>query len=227
MNSKVLSVGIAAYNMERYLNRCVDSMLVPSIDKLEIIIVNNASADDTSRIAHEYAEKYPDSIKVVDIEENHHYGGAVNAALTNATGKYFKLCDADDNFCRESLDEYLRFLESTESDIVFSPYKILDFDLNEISSLAPAERYLNQTLDIEDVDWGSPEMLSYGVMHAICVKTTILKSNEYRQTEDVAYSDSEFCFIQCCTLRPALFLLFLFMRTIQVEMVRPAHGHQW
>lgn len=195
MKTKKLSVGIAAYNMERYLNRCVDSLLIPSIDELEVIIVNNASTDDTARITHEYAEKYPDSIKVVDIEENHHYGGAVNAALANATGTYFKLCDADDKFCRESLEDFLRFLESAQSDIVFSPYRTRESNSGAvIREVNPAERYLNRTLDIEDVEWTSPEMLPYQVMHSICVKTSILKSNEYRQTEGISYSDSEFVF---------------------------------
>lgn len=194
MDTKVLSIGIAAYNMDKYLNRCVDSLLIRNIDKLEIIIVNNASTDDTSAIAHSYAEKYPGSVKVVDIEVNHHYGGAVNAAIGCATGKYFKLCDADDKYDTASLEKFIPFLAAAQSDIVFSPYKILDFESKETSSLEPVEKYSGRTMDIEDVDWQSPELVRYRAMHAMCTRTDILRENHYIQTEGVSYTDTEFIF---------------------------------
>ena len=64
-------------------------------EDVEIIIVNDGSSDDTSKIAHEYEEKYPTIIKAVD-KENGGHGDAVNSGLTHATGKYFKVVDSDD-----------------------------------------------------------------------------------------------------------------------------------
>ena len=68
--NKLLSVCIPSYNMEQYLRRCVESLLIPSLDKLEILIVNDGSKDHTLAIAREYAQKYPASIVVIDIPSN-------------------------------------------------------------------------------------------------------------------------------------------------------------
>ena len=64
-------------------------------EDIEIIIVNDGSKDDTSKIAHEYEEKYPTIIHAVD-KENGGHGDAVNVGLDHAEGKYFKVVDSDD-----------------------------------------------------------------------------------------------------------------------------------
>ena len=79
------------------------------------IIVNDGSSDDTSKIAHEYEEKYPTIIKAVD-KENGGHGDAVNSGLTHATGKYFKVVDSDDWVDAEALRKILEFLKKLESE---------------------------------------------------------------------------------------------------------------
>ena len=69
--------------------------ILPGGEDVEIIIVNDGSKDRTSEIAHDYMEKYPTIVKVVD-KENGGHGDAVNSGLTYATGKYFKVVDSDD-----------------------------------------------------------------------------------------------------------------------------------
>lgn len=193
--NKILSVVVPTYNMEALLERCLNSFIVndAGMEQLEVIVVNDGSKDRSSAIAHEYENRYPQTFKVID-KENGNYGSCVNRALKEATGKYFKICDADDRYETASLEEFIHFLDAAQSDIVFSPFKILDFDSNEISSLAPAERYLNRTLDIEDVDWGSAELSKYRAMHAMCTRTDILRDNHYKQTEGISYTDTEFIF---------------------------------
>ena len=75
---KVISIAIPTYNMEQWLNRCLDSVVIPEIiDKVEIIVVNDGSRDRSSEIAHSYADRYPDSVIVID-KENGNYGSCVN-----------------------------------------------------------------------------------------------------------------------------------------------------
>ena len=91
-----MSICIPSYNMEQYLSRCVDSMLVDEVlDQLEIIIVNDGSKDGTLAIANDYKQRYPQSVVVID-KPNGHYGSCINASLKVATGKYFRIVDADD-----------------------------------------------------------------------------------------------------------------------------------
>ena len=71
---KLLSVIIPAYNMEAYLAQCVESILrTPSLAQVEVIIVNDGSKDRTLRIARQYAERYADTVRVVD-KKNGNYG---------------------------------------------------------------------------------------------------------------------------------------------------------
>ena len=89
-----ISFAIPSYNSQEYMAKAIESIL-PGKEEVEIIIVNDGSKDRTSEIAHEYMEKYPDIVKVVD-KENGGHGEAVNAGLSHATGKYFKVVDSDD-----------------------------------------------------------------------------------------------------------------------------------
>ena len=194
MDNKVLSIGIAAYNMEQFLGRCLDSLIIPDIDKLEIIVVNHASTDHTHEVAMEYKKRFPQSIKVVDVKENGHYGRAVNNALANATGKYFKLLDADDTYCKENLAEYVSFLEENDSDIIFSTYIVLDFDSNYVSSFVCPEEMLGRSFSLNEVNWRVPKLGKFRAMHSMATKTDILQSNNYFQTEGIAYSDTQLVF---------------------------------
>ena len=85
---KYISFVVPSYNSEKYLNKCIDSLLYGGED-VEIIIVNDGSIDRTLEIALEYQNKYPTIVKVVD-QENGGHGSGLNAGIKNATGLYFK-----------------------------------------------------------------------------------------------------------------------------------------
>ena len=91
---KYISFAIPCYNSQEYMAHAIETILTGGED-VEIIIVNDGSKDNTSKIGHEYAEKYPDIIRVID-KENGGHGDAVNYGLANAEGKYFKVVDSDD-----------------------------------------------------------------------------------------------------------------------------------
>ncbi|MFI3305848.1 MAG: glycosyltransferase family A protein [Rikenellaceae bacterium] len=92
---KELTIVISAYNKELYLDRCIGSLLSSSLDRLEIILVNDGSSDRTSEIAHAYESQHPDSIVVVD-KANGDQGSCINVGLKLFRGRYFKTLDADD-----------------------------------------------------------------------------------------------------------------------------------
>ena len=97
-SGKILSIVIPTYNMEKYLPVCLDSVTDELVsDRLEVIVVNDGSTDGSLDIIRRYEQKRPDLIKVID-KANGHYGSCVNAGLGIATGKYFKILDADDWF---------------------------------------------------------------------------------------------------------------------------------
>ena len=82
--NKVLSLAVPAYNMEKYLSRCLDSMLSAETDiPYEVIIINDGSKDNTLSIAKEYEDNYRDIVKVID-KPNGGWGSAINLAICEA-----------------------------------------------------------------------------------------------------------------------------------------------
>ena len=83
--------------MEKYLNKCLDSLIVENMNLLEVLIINDGSKDNSSNIAHVYENKYPNTFRVID-KENGNYGSCINRGIKEAKGKYIKVLDADDSF---------------------------------------------------------------------------------------------------------------------------------
>ena len=100
---KELTVIIPSYNMELFLPKCLESFGIDQLrkedtalaDALEVIVVNDGSVDRTSELAHQFDERFPEAVKVID-KANGGYGSCVNAALRLAAGRYVRVLDADD-----------------------------------------------------------------------------------------------------------------------------------
>ena len=70
---KVLTILVPVYNTEKYIRRCLDSLLVPEVlESIEVLVVNDGSKDRSPEIAQEYAEAFPDTVILVNKEWVHH-----------------------------------------------------------------------------------------------------------------------------------------------------------
>lgn len=200
--NKVLSIIIPSCNMEKYLSQCLDSLLVPNIDDVEILVINDGSTDRTSEIGHEYEQRYPQSIRVID-KTNGHYGSCINRGLKEATGKYIKILDADDSFNTIAFEKFINFLKGVSTDIVFSNYCIVD-DTGAITAekCFPKGNF-NKAMTFREA---LPLFLHENMaMHGVSYKTEILKRIDYKQTEGVAYTDQEWIFIPVLNVQTVAF----------------------
>ena len=119
---KILTISIAAYNAEKYISKCLDSLLNTRVrDQLEIIIVNDGSTDDTLIIAQRYYVNYPNIIKIID-KENGGHGSTINASIKEATGKYYKIIDSDDWVDENGLEKLVDYLSYHNVDMVLNPF---------------------------------------------------------------------------------------------------------
>lgn len=207
--NKILSIIIPSCNMEKYLGQCLDSLLVPSINDIEILVINDGSKDRTSEIAHEYEGRYPQSIRVID-KPNGHYGSCVNRGLQEATGKYVKILDADDSFDSNVFEKFIGFLKKTDVDLVLSNYSIVDETgaLTENRNMAGSSTE-QKVFAFNDI----PEILSskFMAMHGVCYRRQMLIGMGYKQTEGVAYTDQEWIFEPMTKVRTiALFPLSVY-----------------
>ena len=134
LDMKILSFIIPSYNCEKFLEKCVSSMLHPEIlERLEIIIVNDGSTDSTEAIATALCSRYPEVIRLIN-QENRGHGGALNAGCAAAMGKYLKVIDADDWVETDNLPSYVDFLEQCDSDVVLTHHDTIHIGTGEVKN---------------------------------------------------------------------------------------------
>lgn len=91
----LISVIIPVYNVERYLKKCVDSVLKQDYTNIEIILVDDGSTDSSGNICDEYSNKYPNKVKVIH-KKNGGLSDARNYGIKKSSGKYLIFVDSDD-----------------------------------------------------------------------------------------------------------------------------------
>lgn len=119
-----ISIIIAAYNVEKYIKKCIDSCLVQGVPgtDYEVIAVNDASTDNTLSILQAYENK----IKIVNHESNRGLGASRNSGLAAAKGNYIWFIDGDDFIETAQVQSILTELKSSELDMYCMNYHITD-----------------------------------------------------------------------------------------------------
>ena len=95
MNKCKLSIIVPVYGVEKYIDKCLDSLVKQSLKEIEIIVVNDGTKDNSQKIIDKYVKKYPEKIKSY-IKENGGQGSARNYGLEKANGEYIGYVDSDD-----------------------------------------------------------------------------------------------------------------------------------
>ncbi len=160
------------------------------MDKIEVIVVNDGSRDNSLRIAREYESLYPDTIIVID-KENGGHGSTINAALKIATGKYFRVIDSDDWV---NVDDFRLFIDSlakTNSDAVVTNYsRELAYNGKSIycqyKNLEDGKRYDLDTMDLDILG------VDYFYMATTSIKTSLLHEVALKLDENTFYVDMEY-----------------------------------
>lgn len=199
---KTLSIVIPTYNMQNYLQRCLDSLLLSDkqMEQLEVLVVNDGSKDNSSAIAHEYETKYPDVFRVID-KENGNYGSCINRGLKEATGKYIKILDADDWFDNAEFSRYMEELQMLDVDMILTKHKIVDDEGNLIRDMY-FDIEENRVFDFQE--YQDPGV--FFAMHAITYRTEMLRKINYRQTEGISYTDQEWVYFPQHAIKTCIYL---------------------
>lgn len=116
-----ISVIIPVYNVEKYIKKCVESVLAQTYSNLEVILVDDGSIDKSGMICDEYAKK-DSRVKVVH-KQNGGVSSARNIGLDVATGDFFAFVDSDDSICSNMYELLLKLSISEKADVVCCNYK--------------------------------------------------------------------------------------------------------
>ncbi len=194
---KLLSVVIPCYNSQEYMRYCIESLL-PGGDDVELLIVNDGSADNTAYIADEYAEKYPTIVKAIH-QVNGGHGEAVNAGIRNASGLYFKVVVSDDwvdtrayikimNILKEFIQEE-KSLDMLISNFVYEKEGAKYKKVMKYENVLPEGRVFAWD-DIEEFRTGQ-----YILMHSVIYKTKLLRECGLVLPKHTFYVDNLFVYV--------------------------------
>lgn len=128
-----ISVIVAAYNVEKYIRRCIESLLNQSYEDLEIIVVDDGSLDETGKILDEYA-KMSSKIRVIH-QDNMGLSGARNTGLKVATGDYIGYVDGDDYVSPDMYRLLIKAILDKGSDVSVCAYKCVSEDDDSVNNI--------------------------------------------------------------------------------------------
>lgn len=198
--TKQLSVSVAAYNMEAFLEQNLRSFCDSGVlDLVEVLVIDDGSQDRTGEIASAFEQKHPGCIRWIR-QENAGPGSTVNRGLENATGRYFRMVDGDDWVDPAGFAELVHALEKTDADMVVCPYEQVDHETGE--------RIPMPVTGVEPGEMTAAEFCrSAGPisMHHVAWRTDLLRDNGVRLF-DCYYTDSQYLYFPLLLAKKVLVL---------------------
>lgn len=125
-----VSIIVPIYNVENYLEKCLESLVNQTLRDIEIILINDASPDNSDKIMERYAKQY-DFVRTVYLKENRCLGGARNAGVELACGDYILFVDSDDYIDLDYCERMYQAICESGSDIAYSAYKTVNESYEE------------------------------------------------------------------------------------------------
>lgn len=186
--NKVLTVSVAAYNVQNFIEKTLNSLLVKNIEDLEILVEDDGGTDNTASIVKEYENKYPGIVKLVH-KENGGYGSTINKSIEIAQGKYFKQLDGDDWYDSENFEKFLDILRKTDTDCVYTPYS--EFLENSETYIGKDffDKEINGRYEINDIISKANHYLN---MYTVCYKTELLRNLKVELLHKCLYTDTQY-----------------------------------
>lgn len=124
---ELISIIVPVYNVEKYIAETIACVEAQTYRAWELLLVEDASADDTASIIERYIEEQKDArIRLIRQPSNMGAARARNRGLEEARGRYIAYLDADDLWAPEKLERELRFMREKEAAFVFTGYEFAD-----------------------------------------------------------------------------------------------------
>lgn len=168
--NKVLSIIIPVYNVQDYVEKCLDSLINQTLKNIEVIIIDDGSTDKTGEIVDTYKQKYPDLFKVFH-KKNEGVSIARNVGLENVTGEYIGFLDPDDWVSYDMYEKLYQVAIKNNCDIVACDTLAIYPDKKVL-----IESHINETSTIEDL-----MLNAYAVLWNKIYKREIIGEVKFKQ----------------------------------------------
>lgn len=187
IQNELVSVIIPIFNSQAYLKECLNSIVEQTYMKLEIIMVNDGSTDDSLAICREYEEKYKNFI-VID-STNCGVSTARNKGINKATGKYIQFVDSDDILYPTAIEEKVQMMEEKTAQLMISDYKFIRNEMKKngrISLVTQNEMTLEEYINYFSAN---PTSLFFGVLWNKFYLTKLIKENKLQFNDKSSFSE--------------------------------------
>lgn len=186
-NYKV-SIIVPVYNVEEYLEKCLDSLLAQTIpqEELEVLLINDGSTDSSFEICKRYAEEYA-QFKLYT-KENEGLSATRNFGITRAQGKYLMFLDSDDTLSPETIKEVTDFFDQHYDEVDLVTYLDQPYRFGKKSKVHYRYQYMPESgiYDLEQLPYISQTRIN------ICVKN-MKKNHLFDTTPGFRLEDQEYC----------------------------------
>ncbi|TVY05633.1 glycosyltransferase family 2 protein [Paenibacillus cremeus] len=192
ITSPKISVVIPVYNVEKYLQRCIDSILSQTFQEFEVILIDDGSKDSSGQICDEYAKK-DKRIKVVH-KENARVSAARNDGIKMAKGKYISFIDSDDWIEAAMYRDMFSKAEELSLDLIMCDFKKKSKDYEDKRTQPIREGYYSKE-DIMNELFQSLIMFDYvefppTISNCVCLfRLEFLRTYSIYYDEDVHYGE--------------------------------------
>lgn len=189
MYDYALSVIVPVYNVEQYLERCLQSLVNQTLQNIEIICVNDASTDESLRILKDYRDRFPEKLKIIDSPENLRQGGARNLGIEISRGEYIGFVDSDDAIDLEMYEKMYNIAVKQNVDVVSCDYYIVDGKGNRkiVNTLDEITLGRLKKEDIQEII-----IFGGGYVWSKIFRNTTLKGLAIKFPEKLAYEDNAY-----------------------------------
>lgn len=196
--SKILTFVVPAFNMDSYLERCVNSLVaVKDTSDIEILIVDDGSSDGTPALADVYESRMPEVVRAIH-QSNKGHGGAVNTGIAQAKGMYVKVVDADDWVGPEALERMMAVLRKQASENEPVDLIVTDYVYDKVSRHIKHVVRFNHVMEADRIlGWDDLKhfgLAQYMIMHSITFRTEVVRSSGMKLPEHTFYVDFIFAY---------------------------------
>ena len=204
MNNPLISILVPIYGVEKYIQRCVESLLEQTYRNIEFIFVNDYTKDKSVEILKEIIDSYPNrksQIKIINHERNRGLAAARNTAVENAHGDFILHVDSDDYVATNIVEKLVKKQVETNADIVCTDlYRCVDQNKEEIKY--PYDE--NNESFIRNIFYGKQESWIWGklirkrlyVDNAIKVEEGCNMAEDFQVLPRLAYFSNRIAYVK-------------------------------
>ena len=190
MNSNyVLTIAVPTFNMAWCLEKNLETYFHETLKgRLEVLILNNASEDDSAEIAQKFCCRVPEIYTLIH-RDSRGYGSSINEAIKSAQGAYFRIVDADDWVNTQELVRFVDALENCKAEIVLTDYQIVDMQTQKAVRVRADEYGIEYNELYSDF---TPCIKSLPSIHNTTYRTAMLRQMGLCMQDNMFFVDEEY-----------------------------------